>query len=78
MIITEEGKRLLEKTSKIQCHATKIICNTDKRQIIFNSYHDLKLAFDTTDYAIRRAEISGKPLRDKTTGEKWYVDKLFE
>lgn len=56
---------------------TKIIANNQHKQIIFNSYTELKQAFETTDKAIREAEINGWALRDNTTGEKYWVDKLF-
>lgn len=56
---------------------TKILANNERTQIIFNSYTELKQSFETTDGAIRDAEINGWALRDNTTGEKYWIDKLF-
>lgn len=57
---------------------TKVIVNNSRTQMIFESYKDLKKAFETTDNKIRQAENKGTPLVDNVTGEKFYVDKLFD
>lgn len=57
---------------------TKILVNNEKEQIIFDSYQQLTLAFETTVGKIQKAEEKGTPLIDMVTGQKWYVDKLFE
>jgi hypothetical protein len=51
--------------------------NDSRSQIIFNSYKDLRIAFETTDKAIREAEYKCSPLRNNVTGAEYYVDKLF-
>lgn len=56
---------------------TKVIVNNDHCQQIFNSYGELKRLFNTTDNAIRTAEVNGTLLRDNVSGHKYYVDKLF-
>lgn len=56
---------------------TKILVNDARSQHIFNSYSELERMFNTTDYAIKTAEVNGTLLRDNVSGHKYYVDKLF-
>lgn len=56
---------------------TKVLVNNSRTQMIFDSYKDLKKAFETTDNKIRQVENKGTPLKDNVTGTEYYVDKLF-
>ena len=55
---------------------TKILVNRNCKQLIFDNYMELLMAFKTTMTEIKLAERTGKPLIDRNTGIEWYVDTL--
>ena len=57
---------------------TKILVNRNCKQLIFDNYMELLMAFKTTMTEIKLAERTGKPLIDRNTGIEWYVDTLEE
>lgn len=57
---------------------TKILVNRNGKQLIFDNYMDLLVAFKTSITEIKLAERTGKPLVDRNTGIEWYVDTLEE
>lgn len=57
---------------------TKILVNRNGKQLIFDNYMDLLVAFKTNITEIKLAERTGKPLVDRNTGIEWYVDTLEE